>query len=321
MNNMYKNGVFGVVVGDAFGCPVQFESREEVAMHPVKDMRGHGTFNLPEGSWTDDSSLTLALLDSINEKECIDLKHIMNNFVKWLEEGSFTPYGFSYDIGSGTMNAIRNYEWNDDVFECGGKSANNNGNGSLMRIMPACLFAIERGLDNQKALAVVHEVGSLTHAHDRANIACGLYYFMVKSILQNQGSLIVRMQKGLDEGFAYYEQFETYELSYYDRLRDLTMFALTPEDEIRSSGYVVDTIEASVWSLINTYSYRTALIKAVNLGLDTDTVGAIAGGLCGLYYGIGEENGIPTEWINKVQRHEWIKAMCDIADERATKRS
>ena len=319
MKDMYKNGVFGVVVGDAFGCPVQFESREEVAMHPVKDMRGHGTFNLPEGSWTDDSSLTLALLNSINKNECINLKHIMDSFVDWLEYGEFTPFGYSYDIGRGTMYAIHNYERYKDVFECGGNSESNNGNGSLMRIIPACLFAVERGLNNKEALAVVHEVGSLTHAHTRANIACGLYYFMVKSIINNEGSLIVRMQKGLDEGFSYYEQFDTDELSYYDRLRDLMMFALTPENEIRSSGYVVDTIEASVWSLINTYSYRTALIKAVNLGLDTDTVGAIAGGLAGLYYGIGGENGIPTEWIDKVQKHEYIRAMCEIADVRASR--
>jgi len=85
----------GVVVGDALGCPVQFESRETVATHPVTGMRGYGSFNLPAGSWTDDSSLTLALLDSIGRNGNMNLNKIMNNFVDWLEHGAFTPYGYS----------------------------------------------------------------------------------------------------------------------------------------------------------------------------------------------------------------------------------
>jgi hypothetical protein len=97
--NKWKSGIMGVVIGDALGCPVQFESREEVSKHPVTGMRGFGTFNLPAGSWTDDSSLTLALLESIRRTGTIDYKDIMDNFVKWLDDGAFTPYGYAYDIG------------------------------------------------------------------------------------------------------------------------------------------------------------------------------------------------------------------------------
>ena len=85
--NIWMDGVFGVVVGDALGCPVQFQCREIVANHPVTAMRGYGTFDLPAGSWTDDSSLTLALLDSIITKGRIDLNHIMGNFADWLDHG------------------------------------------------------------------------------------------------------------------------------------------------------------------------------------------------------------------------------------------
>ena len=109
--NIWLNGIMGVVVGDALGCPVQFESREEVARHPVTGMRGYGTFNLPEGSWTDDSSLTIALLESIRRVGEIDLDDIMGNFMKWLYDGEFTPYGESYDIGRGTMQAINYSLW------------------------------------------------------------------------------------------------------------------------------------------------------------------------------------------------------------------
>lgn len=317
MKNMWANGVLGVVVGDALGCPVQFESRKEVSYHPVKDMRGYGTFNLPEGTWTDDSSLTLALLDSLNKKNGVDLIDIMDNFVDWLEGGKFTPFGYSFDIGGGTMNAIKAYEHGRNTEECGGRDEWNNGNGSLMRIMPVCLHCIENkyGL---REVELIHSVGSLTHAHIRSNIACGLYYFMAKSIVENEGTLIERMQKGLDKGFAYYENTLTdiTELDNYKRIRDLNKFSKVSVDDIRSSGYVVDTLEASVWSLINTESYVDALLTAVNLGLDTDTVGAVTGGLAGLFYGINDDDGIPSWWIDKIKRIDWIKDMCKVADNR-----
>ena len=110
MKDYWKDAVFGVVVGDALGCPVQFNDRAAVAKNPVTDMRGYGTFNLPAGTWTDDSSLTLALLDSISKNDDLDLNHIMNNFVKWVDEGAFTPFGKAFDIGMGTMRAISAYK-------------------------------------------------------------------------------------------------------------------------------------------------------------------------------------------------------------------
>ena len=318
MENIYRKGVLGVVVGDALGCPVQFESRAEVARHPVRGMRGYGTFNLPEGSWTDDSSLTLALLFSINKKNDVDLYDIMDNFVEWLDYGKFTPFGYSFDIGHGTMVSIHNYKRYHNPYNCGGADENNNGNGSLMRIMPVCLYCVEKGMDDDHAVTTVHLVGGLTHGHIRAKIACGLYYFMAKAIIKEEGTLVERIQKGLDEGFAYYDSNPNtkHELRKYNRLFDLSKFANLPERDIRSSGYVVDAFEAAVWSAITTNSYEDALLTAVNLGLDTDTVGAICGGLCALYYGIGGEKGIPQEWIDALKRKEWIDEMCETADKR-----
>lgn len=307
--NIWKSGIMGVVVGDALGCPVQFESREEVARHPVTGMRGYGTFNLPAGSWTDDSSLTLALLESIRRNGGIDYTDIMDNFVKWLDDGEFTPYGYSYDIGRGTMNAIRIYKRDHKPHKAGSFDERNNGNGSLMRIMPAVLYCCDPPLPTAEAIDIVHKVGSLTHAHIRANIACGLYYFMASAILTMDGALTDRLQAGLDKGFAFYEKYlaDHENLGYYDRLRDLGSFAALPEDSIRSSGYVVDALEGAVWALVNTDSFESALLKAVNLGDDTDTVGAIAGGLAGLYYGY---DAIPEEWLAAIQRRDWVEGLC-----------
>ena len=313
--NIWLNGIMGVVVGDALGCPVQFESREEVARHPVTGMRGYGTFNLPEGSWTDDSSLTIALLESIRRTGKIDLDDIMGNFMKWLYDGEFTPYGESYDIGRGTMQAINRYQKNRKAKKCGGDEEWNNGNGSLMRIMPACIYCTvmeTSGMySDRDAIDDIHSVGCLTHAHIRSNIACGLYFFMVKRILLGDGSLHERLQEGLSQGYAFYESYlaDKENLHYYDRLKDLDTFKSLPEDKIKSTGYVVDALEAAVWSLITTDSFDQALLKAVNLGDDTDTVGAISGGLAGLYYGY---DSIQEEWLSAIKRREWIEDMCEL---------
>ena len=310
MRNIWKDGVMGVVTGDALGCPVQFEAREEVAAHPVTGMRGQGTFNLPAGSWTDDSSLTLALLESLKRLRCVDLNDIMENFIKWLDDGAFTPFGYAYDIGRGTMDGITRYKRNANPFACGSRDEWNNGNGSLMRILPACLFCIEKAMEDDAAIQIIHQVGSLTHAHIRANIACGLYYFMAKEVLNGEGSLPVRLQNGLNQGFSYYEKhLEDHDnLRFYDRLRALDRFSAVPADRINSSGYVVDALEAAVWSLATTSSFENALLKAVNLGDDSDTVGAIAGGLAGLFYGY---QAIPHAWLSAIQRREWIEKLCD----------
>ena len=311
--NIWLNGIMGVVIGDALGCPVQFETREEVARHPVTRMRGYGTFNLPEGSWTDDSSLTIALLESIRRTGTIDLDDIMGNFMKWLYDGEFTPYGQSYDIGRGTMQAIDRYRRNRKAKKCGGDEEWNNGNGSLMRIMPACIYcseSVNRGdFSDRDAIDTIHAVGGLTHAHIRSNIACGLYFFMVKQIPLGEGSLREKMQDGLSKGFTFYETYlaDKENLHYYDRLRDLDAFKNLPADKIKSSGYVVDALEAAVWSLTTTDRFDQALLKAVNLGDDTDTVGAIAGGLAGLFYGY---DNIPEDWLSAIKRREWIEEMC-----------
>ena len=315
-NNMWLDGIMGVVIGDALGCPVQFESRKEVAKHPVTGMRGYGTFNLPEGSWTDDSSLTLALLESIRRLGRIDLDDIMENFMKWLYDGEFTPYGYSYDVGRGTMLAIGRYKKNRKAKKCGGDEEWNNGNGSLMRILPVCIYNSGKlrggDLTEHDAIQAVHSVGGLTHAHIRSNIACGLYFFMVNEVLNADGSLRERLQAGLTRGFSFYETFlaDKDNLRCYDRLQDLAVFAALPADRIKSTGYVVDALEAAVWSLITTGNFGEALLKAVNLGDDTDTVGAIAGGLAGLYYGYDK---IPADWLAAIKHRERIEELCNMA--------
>ena len=310
---IWKDGIMGAVTGDALGCPVEFREREELAVSPVSGMRGHGTFDQPAGTWTDDSSMTLATLDSILTVEGIDLKDIMRDFMGWYFEGSYTPFGTAFDIGGTCSNAITKFARTRDPKTCGDTTEDCNGNGSLMRIMPACLYCYSKKMSDDEAVKVIHDVSALTHAHLRSKMACGLYYFCVKAVLDEDKNLIDELQDGIDNAVSYYKQNldSTVELANFARLTNLYKFRDVPSTEIKSSGYVIDTIEASIWSLITTTTLKQALLTAVNLGEDTDTVAAIAGGLAGLYYGYGD---IPSAWLSVIQRREWIEGLCDEAE-------
>ena len=308
-SKFWLDGIMGVIIGDALGCPVQFSSREEVKANPVDWMLGHGTYDMPVGTWTDDGSLTLALLSGIREKGEIDLQDIMDRFVAWLTKGEYTPFGRAFDIGGATEASITRYMKDPDVRTCGGTHDYDNGNGSLMRILPACLYAYEQKLRDEAAVRIIHEVSGLTHNHLRAKIACGLYYFCVCAVLDESGTLAERLQQGMDRGFAFYrgDLHNLTELSCYGRLKDLKEFAHAPEEKIKSSGYVVNSLEAAIWCLITTDSFRACELKAVNLGGDTDTIAAIAGGLAGLYYGY---ESIPKDWLDVIRRRDWIEELC-----------
>lgn len=310
MSNIWKDGMLGLIVGDALGVPVEFMSRTELMKNPVTGMREYGTHHQPRGTWSDDSSMALAELDSIRTVGTIDYTDMMERFSRWCMYGEYTPFGEVFDIGIATSRALMNYAKGIAPLESGGKTEWDNGNGSLMRILPVCLYLFERQkkvcTSENESIYMIHAVSALTHAHVRSQMACGIYYFLVKAILEEEGSLENRLQKGMDRAYQYYRQdlSNHRELENYKRLADLSEFKETPKEGIKSSGYVVDTLEAAVWCLLHSHSYKETVLMAVNLGEDTDTIGAVAGGLAGLYY---KEEGIPQEWIQVIQRREWIE--------------
>lgn len=303
---MWIDGVMGLIVGDALGVPVEFKSRHELTENPVENMRAYGTFHQPAGTWSDDSSMVLATIDSL--KDGYNPEDIMKKFVRWIRWAAYTPFGKVFDSGISTRDAVFKYVNKKRIGGCDGE--HDNGNGSLMRILPVCLFAYDQqkknGMSDEDAIYMIHEVSALTHAHIRSLIACGLYFFMVRAILDGEDNLTVRLQNGLDDGFAFYaeDMADQKELKYYDRIRNLNDFAAADVDDIKSTGYVVASLEAALWCLVNTDNYKECMLKAVNLGSDTDTVAAIAGGLAGLFYG---HNGIPQDWLDVIQKKEWIE--------------
>jgi len=301
MDRIYLNGMIGFAVGDALGAPAEFGERWMRDMDPVKKMRSGGVFDVPEGGWTDDTSMTIATMESL--KNGFDPEDMMKRFLSWYRTGEYSWCGKPIGIGKQVLKALEHYEQFGDIGTCGGRTEMDNGNGSLMRMLPVCLYGYEmqkRGkYGTDDVVRMIHQASELTHAHMRSKIACGLYYFLVEAILDNRGNLYECIRYGLKQGMEYYGS--ELELRFYERLKDLEWFCRLDRDEIRSSGYVVDTLEAVIWCLVTTNTFKESLLKAVNLGLDTDTIAALTGGLAGLHYGYEE---IPGEWIEVLKMRD-----------------
>lgn len=309
-NSHIYGAIYGIAIGDALGVPYEFKSREQMLENPCVEMVGQGTHKMPKGTWSDDTSMTLATLVGISKmKHDGDYSAIMREFLAWLNGGKYT-IDRVFDIGGTCSDAILNFSQGISPLKCGARGERNNGNGSLMRIMPAVLYSLfkHQCVDTD----IVKNIGALTHAHRTSIDACMLYGELVRYMTVAKEPTL---QGDLDENKQ--EVFELYRhlLRHYGdnaakmfyRLGQREFYDL-PESEIESSGYVVDTLEAALWCFANTNNYKDCVLKAVNLGGDTDTVAAVAGGLAGLFYGI---DNIPKEWIEMLRGKDIIDSAID----------
>ena len=305
INNPIKNGIWGLVVGDALGVPVEFKSRDFLKQNPLTDMIGFGTYNQPKGTWSDDSSLALCLADELTKG--LNLQEIGNSFVKWFYENHWTPHGEVFDIGISTREAIVRLKKGEKAEIAGSWKENSNGNGSLMRILPL-LFEVQEIKNQKEKYELIKRVSSITHRHIRSCLAC-FYYLEIASFLSSEVKYpITEAYKVANHSLLKLTQdlgINPTEVKLFERITNGKLNQLK-ENEIQSSGYVIHTLEASIWCLLTTKSYKDAVLKAVNLGEDTDTTGSVVGGLAGLYYGI---NSIPKEWTDKIARKKDIEEL------------
>lgn len=274
MNNL-KSAIYGFAIGDALGVPY-----ESIIAPKCNNMIGYGTHNQPAGTWSDDTSLVLATCESMKRRRKIDYDDIMNNFVKWYDDSAFTIDGCKFDVGGATSRAIERYKNGSDYSSCGDDTYTSNGNGALMRILP---LALSPYYESYKQIEILT---SLTHAHNLSIKACQIYSYIVS--LLNDGMEIDIIE---EDGFS----------EPYDRLSKLRKIH---KSDIKSTTFVVHTLEASLWCVMSTNNYRDCVLTAVNLGGDTDTIAALAGGLAGLIYGY--EN-IPSEWIDRLRGKDIIE--------------
>lgn len=313
MKNSIKAGLFGLAIGDALGVPVEFQSRTYLKGNPVSDMFGFGTHHQPEGTWSDDSSLAFCLAESLYSG--FDLNDIAKNFVRWYSADLWTPHGEVFDIGIATRSAILNIAKGHQPDLCGGFEEKDNGNGSLMRILPL-VFYLQKEKDIEVIYQKVKQVSSITHAHFRSVFSCFIYVVYCLEILKGREKFEAyrEMQRILSK-FLEDKKYNEFEIQLFDRIlkNDISTY---PEINIHSSGYVLDSLQASFWCFLNSGTYEETVLKAINLGEDTDTTGAIAGGLAGIYYGI--EN-IPKKWIEKLVRSSDIKDLAERLEENLNK--
>ena len=251
-----KSAIYGLAVGDALGVPFEFKER---GTFRCEGMTGYGTWNRAPGTWSDDTSMTLATLDSIKETGRIDPLDMKERFCDWLHKGKYTADGDTFDVGTTTRMALDRGSGLGDYYS--------NGNGSLMRILP---LAFTDATDEE-----IRAVSAITHAHKISTDACVEYVHLARIVID--GKPIHR-----------------------DEIKNKSM------DEIKSTGFVLHTLEASIWCLLNTNSYEEAVLAAVNLGEDTDTTAAVVGGLAGIVYGY---DNIPGDWIGGLKNKELIDSI------------
>lgn len=306
------SGVYGFAVGDALGVPVEFTTREMRDKDPVREMRGYGSHNQPIGTWSDDTSMVLATMDAMS-KDSWCACGIMENFSKWISQAEYTATGVVFDIGGSTNNALTAYEAGVPAEECGGKSIQDNGNGSLMRMLPLVYYVYGKyGVDiSREAVELIYRISGLTHAHIISKVSCVYYVYLGVFLLEHKNDtddnlqgLIKRAIRAIRKFYDYFgaDIEGTNEL---DLLYDINTYN---REDICSTGYAIHTIGACIWCLCNTGSYSVAVETAVNLGGDTDTIGAVTGGLAGIYYGL---DSIPSEWINALKNRELIERICN----------
>lgn len=295
-------GILGFVVGDALGVPVEFLKRDLLQRFQLKEMVGYGSHKVPEGTWSDDTSLMIATMDSIKEKGNIDFEDIMYRFTEWLDYAKYTATDKLFDIGISTNKAILNFKNGKTATNCGMKGINENGNGSLMRILPFVYYLKLSNLSENEKNMLINQASSLTHAHEISRLGCKIYSDYITLLLDRVSKIdALDLLKKID----YNKYYSKDSIKAYQRILNGDLKSLNI-DQIRSSGYVVDSLEASLWSTIKNDTFEDAVVTAINLGEDTDTIGAITGSINGIIYG---KNNIPERWLNKLRKKDYLEEL------------
>lgn len=278
----------GLAIGDALGAPIQFKRRD--TYEHVSGYTAGGTYDLNPGYWTDDTSMALCLAETLLEKGDYDPIDFGDRLVRWVDEGYNSSLPKCFDIGQTTLRAIGAYRRYGHK-ECGVTGEWTCGNGSIMRLSPVPIFFQDAG-DLADQLAVTQ--GILTHNHEVPNDGCRL---LSKIIIE-----------GIRSGDKEAALSSVQSLSVADKIAHVKNreYESKERGDIKSDGYVVSTLEAAMWSVWKTDNFRDALLLAVNLGDDADTVGAVAGQIAGAIYGV---DGIAEDWVSGLVESDRIFGM------------
>lgn len=308
-----RAALLGLAVGDALGVPVEFAPRPARVFDPVLGMRAFGTHHQPAGTWSDDSSLTFCLAETLALPGGLssppDLADFARRCINWLYNSYWTATNRTFDVGNATRTAIDRLQRGITPTAAGPNSENDNGNGALMRILPLVFHETWRAetLDLDAAWTLTEAVASVTHGHPRSTLGCFLYLLVARGLVAGNALAVAyeQMREQANPWLAAGSIPAVVEARYYQAVLNGKLPRLK-ESQIGSSGYVAHTLEAALWCLLQHDTYAATVLAAVNLGEDTDTTGAVAGGLAGLAYGAA---AIPAEWLEVLARRADIEEL------------
>ena len=295
-----KGAFFGIAIGDALGVPVEFMSRSHLSQNPVVNFEQEYFNNESKGIWSDDSSLTFCLAETIIEE--FSIKLLSEKIKAWYLENYWAPNGVAFEIGLATRNAIDRLEKGVPPTESGSNGEYSNGNGSLMRIAPLAFYLINDSIEDR--FQTIKGVSSITHSHIRSVISCFFFIEFLQNLMKTNDKFEAfentqnTVRDYINSTSCNNDEKALFLRLFYDKIYHLD------QDEIYSTAYVIHTLEASIWSFMNTNTYDEAVLKAINLGHDTDTTGSVTGAIAGLFYGITQIN---KGFINTIVRSKDIE--------------
>lgn len=293
---LFKGALYGLAIGDALGVPAEFKYKDDVRNMNITEMINRGS--VPKGTWSDDTCMALATLEAYTMNGNV-YENIMNNYIEWLENGKYSPLGYAYGTGSCCYKAIVNYMKDLDVKTCGCTGVRENGNGSLMRILPSCFYVNRLDINLEKRINKLKTFTALTHAHPISLMADTIYYLFLNKLIETKNKEIA-----FDYiiNFDYSKFYDEETINTYSNI--LTYDLLKLDDiESKKNGYVVYTIEGVLFSIMKNNNFKDSVLCAINLGFDSDTLGAITGSLAGVLYGY---NDIPESWIRDLRWKELL---------------
>ncbi len=294
----YRGCLIGLAVGDAVGTTLEF--RAPGSFEPIDDMVGGGPFNLKPGQWTDDTSMALCLAESLIMQQAFDPRDQLERYVSWYRDGRLSSTGHCFDIGNTIARALAKFEDTGDPY-CGSSHPRSAGNGSIMRLAPVPL-AYAR--NPKEAVDRAAESSKTTHGARTCIDAC-----------RYLAGLIVGAVSGTDKEELLSERYSPIAGYWVDNplcpeIDEIALgsFKVKEPPDIKGSGYVVKSLEAALWAFHRSTSFKEGCLKAVNLGDDADTTGAVYGQIAGAYYG---EAGIPATWRALLALRETIETSAD----------
>ena len=293
-----RGALVGLAVGDALGTTLEFQPAGSFA--PITDMVGGGPFGLQPGQWTDDTSMALCLAESLIACQGFDPADQMRRYLRWYRQGHLSSTGRCFDIGNTVSAALRRFEVSGNPY-AGETHPRYGGNGSLMRLAPIPLAYAH---DPEKAIHLAGEMSRTTHGAPEPVDACRYYTGLILGALNGEPKARLlepryRPIQGLWDREPLSPKIDEIARGSFKRKQP---------PEIRGTGYVVQALEAALWAFHTSDSFEEGALKAVNLGDDADTTGAIYGQLAGAHYGM---NAIPERWRDKLAMREQVIALAD----------